>query len=190
MSALLAILAGVSIVASVPLVARVKLEYERDSVLSPATVIAVWVVYVVIAAVAIAAAITGTWDLGIERAVALPAGLALAAAGLALVAWGLVSMASLRRMSGMMPDELIIEGAFRYSRNPQNVGLVATMLGAGIAGSSGLTLAIAIAFSVVLRIYLVYEEHHLERLFGDRYVRYKARTSRVLGLAGTRVPHG
>lgn len=185
MSTALAIAAAILFFAAVAIVVRVKREYERDRVLSAPTVAAVWILYVVIVAVAIAAAIDGTWDLGIPVAVALPIGLALVAAGIALETWGVASMASARRMSGMQPDKLITSGAFRFSRNPQNVGLGLVIVGAGIAGSSGLALAIAAAFTLVFRVYLVYEERHLKRVFGDEYLRYEERTPRYLGRASS-----
>jgi len=181
MSAALIAATAVTLGASIPLIARVKREYEGGGVLSEATVAAVWILYSVIVVVVVLAAAFGVWGIGLPSAAAAPVGVALIVAGLVLVVAGLASMASLRRMSGMQPDRLIISGAFRFSRNPQNVGLGITLTGAAILGDSGLALLAAAGFWGIFYAYVGYEEEHLGRVFGSEYERYRLRTSRFLG---------
>lgn len=184
MSAVLIAVTAVTLVASIPLIARVKREYEGGGVLSDATVAAVWVLYSAIVTVTVLAAVFEVWEIGLPPEAAIPVGIVLIALGLALEVGGLASMASFHRMSGMQPDRLITSGAFRFSRNPQNVGLGFTLIGVAILGDSGLALLAAAGFWGVFYAYVGYEEEHLARAFGSEYERYRLRAPRLLGWPG------
>lgn len=125
----------------------------------------------------------GSWSLGLDSTAPLIVGVALAGLGLVIDLAGVISMGSLARMNGQDPDRLITEGAFRFSRNPQNVGIAIAGVGVALLGDSGLALALVAASIVVFRIYLVFEEAHLELVFGEEFRRYKAETPRWLGTA-------
>jgi protein-S-isoprenylcysteine O-methyltransferase Ste14 len=182
MDVLLALVGAAALAAAAPVVARVRREYEDGGTLSVATVAAVWILYVGIAAVVTAAAALGTWPIGLPGGPAAALGLFLLAAGLALELAGLASMASFRRMSGLQPDELITAGAFRYSRNPQNAAMAIAMTGAALLGDSWLALVLAAGFWLFFYVYVRFEEQHLGRVFGERYERYRRHTPRFLGL--------
>jgi protein-S-isoprenylcysteine O-methyltransferase Ste14 len=181
MGAVLIAATAMTLAASIPLIARVKREYEDGGVLSEATVAAVWVLYSAVVAAVVLAAIFGVWEIGLPTEAAVPVGVALVVLGLILAAAGLASMASLRRMSGMQPDRLITSGAFRFSRNPQNVGLGTALVGVAIIGDSGLALLAAAGFWGIFYAYVGYEEEHLARIFGSEYERYRLRAPRFLG---------
>lgn len=163
---------------------RVKREYEGGGVITDSTVRAVWLSYGLLAASVIAAAAVGTWQLGMSATVSLALGLPLIVIGVLIDVAGVVSMGSLARMNGQDPDRLITGGAFRYSRNPQNVGIGIAGIGVALLGDSGLALALVVVSIAVFRAYLIYEEAHLERVFGEEFQRYRAGTSRFLGLPG------
>lgn len=182
LDAVLIAAAAVSLAASVPVIARVRREYECGGVLSEPTVVAVWVLYAAIVIVVVLAAGFGVWHVGLPGGLAVALGAALLAAGIALEAWGLASMASFRRMSGMQPDRLITGGAFRISRNPQNVGVGLALAGIALLGNSGLALLVMAGFWLIFRVYVGSEEKHLARAFGSEYERYRQQTSRFLGL--------
>ena len=174
--------AGLIWLAGAPVIVhRVKQEYERDGAISDSTVWAVWLSYGLLAGAVIAAAAFGVWPLGLGSTASLALGLPMLAIGIAIDAAGVASMGSLARMNGQDADRLITEGAFRYSRNPQNVGIVIAGIGVALLGDSGLALSLVLASIVVFRIYLVFEERHLERIFGEEFRRYKGRTPRWLG---------
>jgi len=181
MDATLIAAAALTLAGSIPLVARVKREYEGDGVLSDPTVAAVWVLYGAIVVVVVLAAAVGVWQVGLARGVAAVVGVVLLLAGLCLEFWGLASMASFRRMSGMQPDRLIDRGAFRYSRNPQNVGIGMALTGIALIGGSGLAVLVAAGFWAIFRVYVGYEEEHLSRTFGNAYDRSRRRAPRFLG---------
>ncbi len=178
------ILAVASLVAAVPVVVRVRHEYEDPGTLSDPTVAAVWVLYAAIVAAALAAAITSAWSIGLPSWLALPLGCALVSGGFALELGGLAAMASFRRMSGMQPDRLITAGAFRYSRNPQNTGAGILLLGVALLGDSLMAALITAGFWLLFRAYVGYEEDYLKRTFGEEYRRYMWHTPRFLGMPG------
>jgi protein-S-isoprenylcysteine O-methyltransferase Ste14 len=184
MTAILIAATAVTLAASIPLIARVKREYEGGGVLSAATVAAVWVLYSAIVAAIVLAAVFGVLEIGLPTGATVPVGAVLIVLGLSLEVAGLASMASLHRMSGMQPDRLITSGAFRFSRNPQNVGLGITLTGVAILGDSGLALLAAAGFWGIFYAYVGYEEEHLARVFGSAYERYRVRTPRFLGRPG------
>jgi len=176
--------AALTLGGSIPVIARVKREYESGGVLSDPTVVAVWALYGAIVAVVVLAALLGVWQIGLPTGLSAALGIVLVAGGIALEAWGLASMASFRRMSGMQPDRLISGGAFRYSRNPQNVGIGIALTGVALLGDSALSLLVAAGFWTIFRVYVSYEEAHLARTFGGEYERYRQRTPRFLGTPG------
>ena len=178
----LLIAAGVWAATAVPLLARVRREYRREVTLSSSTVWAVWSFYGLLVALVVVAAASGVWDLRIPSALSIGVGLPLVAIGVVIETAGIVSMGSLARMNGTEPDRLITGGAFRYSRNPQNAGIVLAGIGAALLGDSGLALTLVAAGAIVFNIYLVFEEEHLERTFGEEYAEYKGRTPRFIGM--------
>jgi protein-S-isoprenylcysteine O-methyltransferase Ste14 len=184
MSVVLIAATAASLVAAIPLIARVKREYEGGGVLSEGTAVAVWVLYTAIVVVTVLAAGFGVWGIGLPTEGAIPVGIVLIVLGLVLEVAGLAAMASLHRMSGMQPDRLITSGAFRFSRNPQNSGLGIILIGVAILGDSGLALVAAVGFWGVFYAYVGYEEDHLARVFGSEYESYRRRTPRFLGRPG------
>jgi protein-S-isoprenylcysteine O-methyltransferase Ste14 len=182
MEVALLIAAVFSAVASVPLLARVRREYRSDVELSQTTVWAVWIFYGLLVALLVVAAVAGTWELGLPFALSLALGIPLLALGAAIDLAGVISMGSLARMNGTQPDRLITEGAFRYSRNPQNLGIGLAGIGTAALGDSSLSLLLGVAGIVVFRIYVGFEEEHLERTFGEEYADYKRRTPRFAGI--------
>lgn len=176
--------AALTLGGSIPVIVRVKREYKSGGVLSNPTVVGVWALYVAIGIVVALAALVGAWHMGLPGGLSAALGIALLAAGVALETWGLASMASFRRMSGMQPDRLIDGGAFRYSRNPQNVGIGLALSGIALLGDSALALVVAAGFWAIFRVYVGYEEEHLARTFGGEYERYQRRTPRFLGTPG------
>jgi protein-S-isoprenylcysteine O-methyltransferase Ste14 len=179
-----------SLAAGVVIVVRVKREYEGPAVLSDLTVAAVWILYSVIFLAVTVAAVVEAWPIGLPSSLAISIGCVLIVVGLVLEVGGLVSMASFHRMSGMQPDRLITSGAFRFSRNPQNVGLGTMMLGIAIVGDSWLALLAVACFWLLFRAYVGFEEAHLARAFGDEYEGYLRRTPRFLGRPSHEAPAG
>lgn len=175
--------AGVLWLVGMPvLLRRVKADYEGPAALSTGTVFAVWVSYALLTAAVVLAAVDGAWSLGLGTALALGLGLPLMAIGLALDLAGVAGMTSMAQMNGRESGELITGGVYRFSRNPQNVGIAFAGLGAAALGDSGLALLWVLAGAGAFFVYVAVEEAHLERQFGESFRRYKERAPRYLGL--------
>jgi protein-S-isoprenylcysteine O-methyltransferase Ste14 len=103
--------------------------------------------------------------------------------GVALGLWTVWVM--YRRNTSPLPERpttaLVIEGPFRFSRNPIYLGFTLITLGvAGLANSLWVALLLVpvhlvIHYGVVLR-----EERYLTSKFGEEYIRYRARVRRWL----------
>ncbi|KAB2911883.1 MAG: isoprenylcysteine carboxylmethyltransferase family protein [Hyphomicrobiaceae bacterium] len=118
---------------------------------------------------------------GLDDWPAQAVGYGIGAAGLALVAWGIVTLH--RAGTNVRPDRgadrLITEGAFRFRRNPIYMGDVLILLGlAQVTGNIWFAI-LAPPFAVALLLLAILpEERHLEARFGQAYLDYKARTRR------------
>jgi protein-S-isoprenylcysteine O-methyltransferase Ste14 len=119
----------------------------------------------------------------------LPAGLravgmVLAAAGALLVAWCVALFVTRGRGTPAPfdpPREFVVSGPYRTVRNPMYLGAFALLLGAGCALSSPGILLLALAFLVILHLFVVLiEEPGLAARFGDGYERYRATVGRWL----------
>lgn len=80
------------------------------------------------------------------------------------------------------PQELVVVGPYRWSRNPMMTGMLAALLGVAFLLRSA-ALAVALLPALALLMYLVIrfvEEPELELRFGESYRRYRATTPRFV----------
>ncbi len=76
---------------------------------------------------------------------------------------------------------LILEGSFRFSRNPMYVGALMILIGICLLLGSATPFAVVpIIFWLATVHFIVPEEGDLERQFGDNYLEYKRRVRRWL----------
>ncbi|MCK5438382.1 MAG: isoprenylcysteine carboxylmethyltransferase family protein [Gemmatimonadetes bacterium] len=76
---------------------------------------------------------------------------------------------------------LVVEGPYRWSRNPMYLGLTLIVLGIAIYGGSVPFLLVPVAFLLTLNFAFVrWEERRLEAAFGDEYQAYRERVRRWL----------
>jgi len=172
---------GLALVFGAWCIFRVRAEYLRDARLSRLTVVAVWLLYIAHFAITLAAAVTSRWPVPLNLAGARVIGIILLGGGALLFVGGVVSFRSFRRMSGLDTSTLVTTGAYRWSRNPQNVGWAFFLAGIAVTGRSALALLMAAVFWAVFRVYVSAEEEFLERTFGEAYRNYCASTHRYLG---------
>ena len=79
------------------------------------------------------------------------------------------------------PKELVVQGLYRYVRNPMYLSVSTIVLGqALLARSTGLLVYWAIFFTLVNLFVRFYEERALRRQFGESYERYTQRVGRGL----------
>jgi protein-S-isoprenylcysteine O-methyltransferase Ste14 len=73
--------------------------------------------------------------------------------------------------------KLVIQGPYRYCRNPMTLGTIMVYLGVAIWLGSLSGLALGLIYPVVILIYIkLVEEKELEGRFGSEYVEYKKKT--------------
>jgi protein-S-isoprenylcysteine O-methyltransferase Ste14 len=76
-------------------------------------------------------------------------------------------------------DHLIVDGAYRYTRNPMYLGVVTMLLGVALwFGTLPFALAALAFFLVIDRVFCPYEERKLVQGFGEEYERYRSRVRR------------
>jgi protein-S-isoprenylcysteine O-methyltransferase Ste14 len=118
---------------------------------------------------------------GLDDVGARIVGLAFGAAGLALIAWG--SLTLYRAGTTVMPnkrvDRMVTNGAFGFRRNPIYMGEVLVFLGlAELTHNIWFAIA-APLFAIAIQVLAILpEERHLEERFGQAYLDYKERTRR------------
>ena len=79
------------------------------------------------------------------------------------------------------PRRLVVQGPYRYVRNPMYIGAALALSGAAIFYRSIPLLVYLSLFLVVTHVFVVwYEDPTLARLFGDDYLAYRARVRRWL----------
>ena len=76
-------------------------------------------------------------------------------------------------------DRLIIDGIYRYTRNPMYLGIVLMLTGVAVWIGTLPFVVVPIAyFTVINTAFCPYEEAKLETAFGDEYRRYQAAVRR------------
>ncbi len=81
---------------------------------------------------------------------------------------------------GRNVDELVTDGVYRFSRNPQYVATTLMPFGYALTGWSVMAWVGVVLVWLTIHLTALVEEEHLERTFGDEYRRYKERTPRYL----------
>jgi protein-S-isoprenylcysteine O-methyltransferase Ste14 len=118
---------------------------------------------------------------GLDDLPARMVGYLLGVAGLALVAWGFLTLrqADTTVLPHRRVDRLVTDGAFRFRRNPIYMGEVLLLFGvAQVTGNIWMAIMAPPFALAVLVLAILPEERHLEARFGDDYLDYKRRTRR------------
>ena len=111
-------------------------------------------------------------------------GLVVAAIGVAVLAACIWDFA--RRGRGTLspadpPRELVVQGLYRYVRNPMYVGVSLIILGEALLAHSTALVVYWVVFFTMVNIFVrFYEEPALRAQFGESYVRYTERVGRWL----------
>lgn len=162
-------------------VLRARREWQRGDELSPTTAHFITSLYVLTAALLVLAVVWRPWPLPLSLVVALVVGLVLVGGGVALASPGFRRFAGVEQLWGVERGGLITEGIYRYSRNPQYTGIGIALVGGALVARSGLAVVVVAAYWLAIRVWLLVEEQHLQRAFGDEYVQYRDRAPRFLG---------
>ena len=106
----------------------------------------------------------------------------MAVAGLAMAVWTVrlfVTIGKGTPAPWAPPKKLVVEGPYRYTRNPMITGVI-LMLGAEslLIGSWPLAVWMIVFFIASTICFARFEEPGLEKRFGESYRRYKANVPR------------
>ncbi|HTS89915.1 MAG TPA: isoprenylcysteine carboxylmethyltransferase family protein [Gemmatimonadales bacterium] len=108
----------------------------------------------------------------------------LGAAGLAVYGWCLWDFSALGRATPFpldAPQQLVLRGLYRYTRNPMYLGVLAVIGAWAIAFRSWAVAEYALAVAVGFHVMVVLvEEPILRRRFGEAYTGYCRRVTRWL----------
>jgi protein-S-isoprenylcysteine O-methyltransferase Ste14 len=89
----------------------------------------------------------------------------------------LVALAAFARMA---PGEPATSGLYRFSRNPQWVGLIFVYLGSCLAVGSWLNVLLMAMIVALYHVRILAEERSCLQLYGDAYRRYTEQVPRYL----------
>ena len=108
-------------------------------------------------------------------------GSCLAVTGILILGLGFKGFELFARIDGQRVDQLISEGIYRFTRNPQIIGYGLIVLSVPFIWNSLLALIAALVYWVGTRKMIMVEEEHLHRIFDKEYGRYCKRTPRYFG---------
>ncbi len=110
------------------------------------------------------------------------AGVVLAIAGQCLMWVAIVAMGRAWRIGidDKSPGALVTHSVFRLSRNPIFLGLNTAAVAAFLIQPSVFFLLFAVCLIAGFHLQIIGEERHLEKTYGDAYIRYRERTPRYL----------
>lgn len=117
----------------------------------------------------------------LPRRFARPAGVALLAGGMGLTAWFLRAMHDAETPVDVRqaPRQLVIDGPFRYTRNPGYLAMAACYLGISLVTRARWSLLLLpAALAVVDRGVIEREESYLRERFGPDYESYRSQVRR------------
>ena len=139
-----------------------------------------------------AAAIPWAFLVATDRVALWPRGALLAAIGWTIYASGIAVIVVAQAQMGRAwrigiddkPTSLVTTGLYARVRNPIYLGVILVGLGLAALTPSPWTIASAVAYAVMIRVQVAYEESHLLALHGDAYRDYLARVGRFLPKIG------
>ena len=108
-------------------------------------------------------------------------GILFFAAGLLILFWsfGLFRKKETPILPGQKPTVLVIEGPYRFTRNPMYLGVTTALAGTAIYLGDFLAFLSPIVFFMFVSLrFIPREERLMEKLFGKKYLEYKKRVRR------------
>ncbi|QYN33663.1 isoprenylcysteine carboxylmethyltransferase family protein [Pseudonocardia sp. DSM 110487] len=190
-----ALLTGVVGASTAALLRQMENEYAQRDTLSRGTAAAMYATYGAYAAALAWGCRRRTWPISLPSGPARLAGTAAALLGAGVALAGARPFGAGKQLSGIEPGSLHSSGIYRYSRNPQYLGLGLVATGLAASGRSAFAGMIAAGVWASYRRWIPSEERHLTRVFGEEYLDYTTEVRRWIGSRSkarrkqTRRPH-
>lgn len=121
------------------------------------------------------------WDFGDRPTWNAYAGFILIMLGF-LLSFGTMVWFGLRRAFGRQTGELVENGFYRWSRNPQILGGYLLVAGTAFQQPAFYALIWVVLYSVIAQMMIITEEEYLRLQFGEAYDRYCAHVPRYIRL--------
>ncbi len=158
-------------------------EYERSDTLSAPTVVAMYAAYGAHLAALVWAVNQRVWPVQLPLRACRIAGSMLTVLGVGIALAGARPFGAGAQISGILPGSLHTSGIYRYSRNPQYLGVGLAATATALAARSAFAGLLAAGVWASYRRWIPSEERHLTRIFGNDYADYRTRVRRWLGPA-------
>jgi protein-S-isoprenylcysteine O-methyltransferase Ste14 len=175
------LVAGVLAGTTTALLRRMEREYTETDTLSAPTVVTMYGTYGAYTMALAWAASQRVWPVRLPRRSCRTAGIVLAALGGGIALAGARPFGAGAQISGIAPGSLHVVGIYRYSRNPQYLGLGLAATGTALTTRSAFAGLLAAGVWAAYRRWIPSEESHLTRTFGNEYTDYQVRVRRWLG---------
>ena len=137
-----------------------------------------WSAFYLIAGAAVALMLLdwNTWI--VPPAIRFAIGPLLIALGLGLVIWGIRTL-GMKNTHGMR-DRFILDGPYRFTRNPQYLGDIIMLSGVILIVNSAQVAVITLLIIISFTLMPLAEEPWLEEQYGEAFRQYKTQTPRFL----------
>jgi len=174
---------GILVILGLYLFLKTKRTYDTGKALPIGISLGWWVQDIVHCLLVILSSLYTVWPIPINEMAALTGGSVMLGVGVVLMMAGMIEFRSIGRISGLDTSELVTTGVYQGSRNPQYLGWFLVLSGISLIGSSGLALLYTVIAIILLHFYTTQmEEPYLECMFGEKYLIYKSRTPRYIGI--------
>lgn len=160
---------------------RMEDDYATKDTLATSTVAAMYGTYTMYAAILTWASARRVWPVALPPCPTRVIGITLTTVGSGAALAGARPFGAGAQLSGIDPGSLHATGAYRFSRNPQYLGLGLIVTGVAVATRSAFAGLGAAGVWMTYRHWIPSEERHLTRVFGDQYVTYRASVRRWFG---------
>ena len=114
-------------------------------------------------------------------------GVVISIVGIAICLISITHFRSISKVFCVDAGKLTQSGPYRWSRNPQYVGLFLFLLGFALNDWSLWCLAALLVAAINLHLLVLVEEEHLRRVFGEQYVEFYRKIPRYAGWGRLRI---
>jgi protein-S-isoprenylcysteine O-methyltransferase Ste14 len=99
-----------------------------------------------------------------------------------IIAFGTMAWFGIERAFGLIVGDIITQGPYHYSRNPQVLGGYLLVIGIAVQWPSLPSAIWLVMYGLISHWMVIAEEEHLVRIFGEEYQNYCSEVPRYLGI--------
>jgi len=174
---------GLLVVLGLYVLLETKRTYDEGKKLSKGLSVGWWIVDIVHCLLVVLSSFYTVWPMPINETAALIGGSVMLGVGMVVMLAGMIEFRSIRRISGLNTPELVTTGIYQWSRNPQYFGWFLVLSGISLMGGSGLAILYTTIAIILFHLYITkMEEPYLGHILGEKYLSYKERTPRYIGI--------